>query len=457
MNSTATQPVHLKLIAWVLIVPILYFAVHGMFSFDRSQYANNAGIGVTSTVAVTAESDTLYYRLQRFAMYGIVAVAMTLSLRGTYRLAGRYPFLFSLPALAIFSTVWSQDKTKTLPLGVMVLCLTLFGVYLCYRFRGDEQLELLNLVGIVAALSSYFLVVFVPSAGIRHTDASPAWQGLFVHKNALGVITVYFFAAAYYAEKRTALVSLFYKGYMGAMLVLVAMSLSRTAWLEMLLLLLYIAFEAIYLQAGRFERILLPAVIGLMAVAITIVAVTHTEQISLALGKGTDMTGRSGIFEAIYPSLEKRPLTGFGYQAFWLGQRGESANITMTPGHTALANAENGPLQMWLELGALGTGIIVILLFQAVRSAIFGLKNSPTNFIRWNCSIVFLSLLMLINGDKFMYPDTIEWLVLVMAYVNLAEEARVTKQAFFAARTASVRLASAPGPALQSEYRTTSP
>ena len=37
---------------------------------------------------------------------------------------------------------------------------------------------------------------------------------------------------------------------------------------------------------------------------------------------------------------------------------------------------------------------------------------------------------MLINGDKFMHPDTIEWLFMIMAYVNLAEEARHAKQAF---------------------------
>jgi O-antigen ligase len=425
-----------------------------MFSFDRAQYANNAGVGVTSTITVTADSDTLYYRIQRFAIYGIIAAAITLSLRGTYRLARRHLFVFSLPALALFSTAWSQDRGKTLPLAVMVLCLTLFAVFLCQRFQPNEQLELFNLAGIVAALSSLFLIAFVPSAGIRHTDASPAWQGLFVHKNLLGIIGVYFFATAYYAEKRTPLVSLFYKIYMGAMLVLIVMSLSRTAWLQMLLLILYFAFEAIYVRAGRMEKVLLPTVAGLIAILGTLVVFTHTEQVSLALGKSSDMTGRSGIFEAIGPSLWKRPVTGFGYQAFWLGLHGESAYITMTPGHTALANAENGPLQMWLELGALGTGIIAILLFVSVRNAIFGLKTNPTNFTRWNCSMVFLSLLLLINGDKFMYPDTLEWLLMVMAYVNLAEEARRTKEAFVMANPAAVRFAATS--TLQSEYRTSS-
>jgi exopolysaccharide production protein ExoQ len=454
MNRLTSPHIYSKFIAWLLLLPLLYFAVHGMFSFDRSQYANNAGVGIASTMAVNADSDTLYYRIQRFAMYGIVALAIVLALRGTYRLAQRYLFVFSLPVLAILSTAWSQDKGKTLPLAIMVLCLTLFAVYLCHRFQPNEQIDLINLTGIVAALASYLLIAFVPSMGIRHTDESPAWQGLFVHKNALGIMTVYFFAAAYYAEKRTPLISLFYKIYMGAMLLLVVMSLSRTAWLQMLLLILYFAFESIFVRGGRTERILLPVAVGLLAMLLGILAVTNTEKISLALGKSADMTGRSGIFEAIYPSLWKRPIVGFGYQAFWLGLRGESANIALTPHNKALANAENGPLQMWLELGALGTSIVAILLFLSVRYGFFDLKTSPSNFIRWNCSTVFLSLLMLFNGDKFMYPDSLEWLLFVMAYISLAEAARHTREGFAFAGPAAVRFPATSS--LQSQYPSSS-
>ncbi len=440
MNTVTSPSINFKLIAWALLLPLIFFALHGMFSFDRAQYVNNAGVGTNVNVNAS-DSDTLLFRLERLFAYGTAVVAIALSLKGTLGLAWRHRFVFGLPVLAILSTAWSQDKTKTLSLAVMALCLTLFAVFLCRRFRPDEQIELLNLAGIVIALGCYLLILFVPSAGIRHQDASPAWQGLYVHKNLLGITTVYFFASAYYAEKRTALVSLFYKIYMAAMLLLIVMSLSRTAWIQMLLLIFYIAFEELYLRAGKMERILLPAVAGIAALLITILAVTHTEQISLALGKSSDMTGRAGIFQAIYPSLWKRPLTGFGYQAFWLGLHGESANIRLTPGMTALANAENGILQTWLELGALGTGILAMLLFLSVRKAIICLRMNPTNFTRWNCSLVFLSLLMLINGDKFMHPDTIEWLFMTMAYVNLAEEARHAKQAFVMIQRAPAEIA----------------
>jgi exopolysaccharide production protein ExoQ len=136
------------------------------------------------------------------------------------------------------------------------------------------------------------------------------------------------------------------------------------------------------------------------------------------------MTGRAGIFEALYPVLWKRPIFGFGYQAFWLGMRGESANVFL---NTGTANAENGILQMWLELGAIGTGVMVLLLLRSFWSGMICLAHTPSKFVRWNCSIIFLSLLSAINGDKFMYPDTIEWVLFVLAYINLTEEVRRTR------------------------------
>ena len=46
---------------------------------------------------------------------------------------------------------------------------------------------------------------------------------------------------------------------MGAMILLIVMSLSRTAWLQMLLLILYIALKSYTSEPGRMEKIVLPA------------------------------------------------------------------------------------------------------------------------------------------------------------------------------------------------------
>src|ERR1700761_4851113 len=70
MNQINSSPLHRKFVAWVILVPLFYFAVHGMFSFDRAQYVNNAGLANSNAVA--ASSDTLSYRLQRLTIYGML-------------------------------------------------------------------------------------------------------------------------------------------------------------------------------------------------------------------------------------------------------------------------------------------------------------------------------------------------------------------------------------------------
>jgi len=420
MRRPVSAPVYLQVLAWVLLFPLLYFGVRGVFSFDRGQYVNNAGVDLAN-VAVSS-SDTVLYRVERFGVYGTILVVMGFSLFGTMQVAKRNLAILALPALAIVSTLWSQDRIKTLSLGILVSCLTAFSIYLGHRFKGRSLIDLMNMVGGAATLSSYFLIAFDPGVAIRNVDGSRAWQGLFAHKNYLGSTMVLFLTAAFYTESRTALTRFLKASYMVAMVVLVGMSQSRTAWIELFLLACYILFERIYTRAGKMERVVVWGSVVVTVVAVTIIVVNFGGDIAVALGKTSDMTGRTGIFEVIWPELWKRPLIGFGYQAFWLGLKGESANIQLTPGHATVANAENGLLQMWLELGAIGTAAMVFLLLRAFRNARICLTRKPSKFIRWNCAIVFLSLIGSVSGAKFMYPDSLEWVLFVLVYVNLAEE-----------------------------------
>lgn len=422
VNRQIPSPVYMWALTWVLLYPLLYFSARGMFSFDRAQYSNNAGAEVSSTVA--SSSETMQFRVERFAAYGVILLVIGLSFRGTITVARRNSIVLALPILAGVSTLWSQDKAKTATMALMVTFLTAFSIYLCRRFKRDDLIALLNLVGMAAVLMSYLMIAFVPSAGIRNTDGVRAWQGLFVHKNYLGMVMVFFFSTAYYAPKRATLTRSLNFIYMAAIFILIVMSLSRTAWLECALLILYFVFEANYIQLRHMERIVAMTTVAVIAVGMIVVAANYGGDIAVAMGKTSDMTGRAGIFEALYPELWKRPVWGFGYQAFFLGLKGESANLMLTPGHSGLTNAENGILQMWLELGVVGTAVTLFLLLQSLINAKVCLANGPSRFIRWNCSIIFLSLLSAVNGEKFMFPDTVEWLFFVVAYISLKESAR---------------------------------
>ncbi len=136
MTRSTPVPVYMQFLTWILLFSLLFFTARGLFSFDRAQYANNAGIDMANMAA--SDSDVMQFRIERFAAYGIVVAAIGLSLRGTIRAAKENLSIFALPALAILSTFWSQEPTKTASLAIMAFGLTAFAIYLSHRFTGSK-------------------------------------------------------------------------------------------------------------------------------------------------------------------------------------------------------------------------------------------------------------------------------------------------------------------------------
>jgi exopolysaccharide production protein ExoQ len=427
-----SSSIYIKVVTWVLLFPMLYFTARGMFSIDR-QDSNNSAVDPSNATASTQE--TMRLRLERVTAYGSFFTVLVFALPATWKLAKRNYLLWTLPALALASTLWSQDRVKTASMAILSTCLTLFSFYLVERFDPDEIIELLNFVGMIATFSSYVIVAVMPSAGIRFIDDSRAWQGLFVHKNYLGVAMVFFFAISYFSHPRTALTRFVRVIYQLAMFGLIVMSQSRTSWIELALLVLYLGFEYQYIRVGKNERALLLASAAAIGVLVMTFIIYYASTVSVALGKSSDLTGRTVIFQALMPEIWKRPLEGFGYQAFFLGMHGESAHIVLTRGLKDVSNAENGILQMWLELGALGTGLMLFILFKACRYAMASMSRQPSRSIRLACVMIFLAILGTMNGAKFMFPDSIEWMLFVISYVQLAEHVRQPSMAAVRSRT----------------------
>ena len=103
------------------------------------------------------------------------------------------------------------------------------------------------------------------------------------------------------------------------------------------------------------------------------------------LGKDLTLTGRTGIWSAVLDSIAKRPLLGYGYQAFWLGLEGESYRIILAVSWV-LAQAQNGFLDVMLEMGTVGLAIVLLVFGFAFRdaAAAFSVLATIPSFGRWS-------------------------------------------------------------------------
>lgn len=93
-----------------------------------------------------------------------------------------------------------------------------------------------------------------------------------------------------------------------------------------------------------------------------------------AMGKSTDFTGRLPIWKTVIP-MAPNPVVGAGFESFWLGsrlQRVWSAFPVFRPNE-----AHNGYIEVYLNLGWMGVGLIALILMNGYRRAVATFRRDP--------------------------------------------------------------------------------
>jgi exopolysaccharide production protein ExoQ len=143
------------------------------------------------------------------------------------------------------------------------------------------------------------------------------------------------------------------------------------------------------------------------------------------LGKDVTLTGRTGIWSAVLDSIAKRPLLGYGYQAFWLGLEGESYRVILAVSWV-LAQAQNGFLDVMLEMGIAGLAIVVLVFGFAFRDGVVCLLHShdqaQLRAVEWYLAIVLLTLLYNLDESFLFDPKHLGSLIFLLACIGLKSE-----------------------------------
>lgn len=430
LSRPKEQSAYRLVITYLLLFPLLFFAVRGAFSF---QYAgtNNAATGTYGAmVNPDAGNGSALHSIELVLCYGIICLACVPVWRKVLASCLENKIAFALPLWAILSTIWSQEPKRTLVFAILALIHTVFALYLPARFKPQQQLQIFVLLCVVAGISSLLVIGLMPRAGIDHKNATIGLEGIFPHKNICSVAMLSFMLAGcfYPFRGKTALIrkSLFYL----MAVALVIGSTSRTGWLVFLCSMVFVFLAKSLRKVNSLERFIVTIFIpGAMALAAWIIFEYRNEILTL-MGKSSNLNGRTEIWQAVFLSIVKRPLTGFGYDAFWIGFKGEAVRLATASGIAGLSNAENGILQLWLELGLVGVIILLAMLFRSCKNAVICFRSNTPDYALWYMSILLLNLLALVDGDKFMFPHAIEWTMFILADAGLALQAKRIQQAF---------------------------
>ena len=90
------------------------------------------------------------------------------------------------------------------------------------------------------------------------------------------------------------------------------------------------------------------------------------------LGRNTTLTGRTEIWKAVL-SFNTNPLVGTGYESFWLGDRID--RLAEIIGYKGVAEAHNGYLEVYLNLGWFGLSALGFVLLSGYRNTLAALHG----------------------------------------------------------------------------------
>jgi O-antigen ligase len=336
--------------------------------------------------------------------------------RSVLEAAWNAKWILALLLIAFASAAWSQDSMLTLRRAVVLFATTAFAVYFATRFDVSDQLRLLAWTCGLVVCASFLCGIFLPQYGIDHARHYGDWQGAFHQKNMLARAMVLAVLVFLFARFRSANF-LRWLGLGGA-LTLLALSRSVTG---MVVLPAILALWPLYRLLRTKFTFAAPTITAIFLGAATIGAIAYRALPTLLefVNRNEGLTGRIDLWDAVWLSISKQPVLGYGFDAFWRGLEGESANVLLSIGWTP-QYAHNGFLDLVLGLGFAGLTVFAVGYLTLCRRAFTLIATEPGPDTGWICAYLVFMLLYNITEGPVISQNNITWVLYVVTAVSIA-------------------------------------
>jgi len=357
-------------------------------------------------------------RILYLPTYALCLVLAAQAHRSVFAALVRAPALAALLALAALSALWSIAPDLTARRAVALLFTSLAGYLLADRRSWPELMEVAAAALALVVAGCFALALFVPSYG-RMTELFPgAWRGVFFEKNGLGntmsLSTMIFIAAAIGNPQRRRL----WLAFTALAILLVLLSQSKTS---LIALLAGLAAAGLSVLARRGPVCAVAAVFLAVAgaLAVGIFLTVGGDALLAILGKDATLTGRTRLWAAVWPQVQARPWTGYGFGAVWTdkGRWGPQAWITKGAGFQA-THAHDSWLDVWITVGVGGVILFFLSFAMSLGRAAAGVFRSGNAFCAFPFLVVY-GVLTTTETVALVYNDVV-WLLFVALTVRLA-------------------------------------
>jgi exopolysaccharide production protein ExoQ len=409
-------------IGWVLMLPLIFFAVHGNFSFQNA--GNNNTLGGTALAGLASSGRSLGfvgYVITPGIAYSIVLWLIYTNFSRIAAQALQMRVVTLLALLTICSALWSQNPFRSFYNGVFYLIDTLFAFYLIETFDTNDLIDLAKMAGAFICIGSLVLVVFYPQIGVlQQLRESGAWRGLFIDRTSAAKCMVFMLSPAIiFVRQPLSLSRVVYILLLGCF---IFMAHAVTALLVLFIYVLIMAAIAAFRKFDDKSLLLLTGLSVTLLVLVVSASLPLLPSFLSLFSRNTTLSGRTYVWAIVIRSIMKRPILGYGFYAFWQGMTGESANTIVAVNWT-FGYAHNGILELMLQLGLLGTTVFFVTLVQALRNAWICLRNRRPSAADWYVGLIVLTILYNVDEATVVWPNELLSILYVVACCGLARSA----------------------------------
>ncbi len=277
--------------------------------------------------------------------------------------------LLVVVAYLFVSSLWSVDPQTTLRRAIVYLFFALGVIGVANILEGDEYINLMRKLILVAATASLALLAFSPAYALM---SDGLLRGVFTHKNVLGQVM----AAGVLTCLHGFRVGQNKKSCVALAVMFIAVAAAAKSATSLMIISLFLAAEIL---AAMFRRGAAAAVLAtIVALPFAVFLVLSPSTLLEVLGKDSTLTGRTELWEIVKSAIAQRPVFGWGFSAFWSPLNPVATGISDSLGWQ-VPEAHNGWLELFLEVGYCGAFLFAIYFLRSVVIAVDCVRNNEVN------------------------------------------------------------------------------
>lgn len=354
------------------------------------------------------QGETPLLRLFWLPVYAIVAGLVLLRFK---TIARAWPAVLAwacIVSLAFASKYWSIDPSMT---GRRVIAMVIsgsFAMYLGTTFHGHCLPRLLTHCAFIMGLLSFLMVFAVPSIGVHQDVNAGMWRGIWYEKNQMGMVMA---AGGTAAAAWAASEDRRWKTPLLTILLCFLLVLAARSKTSLLCIMLGVGMVGALWTLKRGGPALAVAAVwmGVVGGAAGWWLWTYeSAEILAALGKDPSLTGRTGIWDALFVKIAERPWTGYGYNAFW-GLDSEPALWVRYQTGWVVPSAHNGWIDLLVQLGWPGAVLVGTIM---TSSYVLTLLRLPTAGLRegfWGIAYLSVYILLTFSESVLLSAQSLPW------------------------------------------------